>query len=437
MKVGEILKSARERLKIEALNAMQQAVWQSRAERIVVLSPTGSGKTVAFAGAMLQRLSGGEHQLPAALVLAPSRELVIQIGEVLRSLARGLKVATFYGRHAMADEVNTLTGHPDIIVATPGRLLDHLTRKSVDISALEALVIDEYDKSLELGFYDEMSRICRRLPHRLRLVVLTSATAIEQMPDFLDLSAAHTIDFSNTGKPAARLDVARVVSYERDKLPVLRALLASVGEGRSMVFVNHRESAERVHQFLVNEGFATCLYHGGLEQQDRDRAVITLNNGTTPVMVATDLAARGLDIEAVENVVHYHLPPTPQALTHRNGRTARVDRSGRVYFIIAEGENVPEYVDWDHDFHPDQDAPLPPQPQMVTYYVNAGRKEKVSRGDLVGLLCKTLGLEGTQIGRIDVRDHCAYVAIAAAAAPLIPATTQKIKSARLRLTPLK
>lgn len=437
MKVGEILKAARERLKIEALNAMQQAVWQSRAERMVVLSPTGSGKTVAFAGAMLQRLSGGEHRLPAALVLAPSRELVIQIGEVLRSLARGLKVATFYGRHAMADEVNTLTGHPDIIVATPGRLLDHLTRKSVDLSALEALVIDEYDKSLELGFYDEMSRICRRLPRKLRLVVLTSATAIDQMPDFLDLSAAHTIDFTNSGKPTARLDVARVVSYERDKLPVLRALLASVGEGRSMVFVNHRESAERVHQFLVSEGFATCLYHGGLEQQDRDRAVITLNNGTTPVMVATDLAARGLDIEAVENVIHYHLPPTPQALTHRNGRTARVDRSGRVYFIIAEGENVPEYVDWDHDFHPDHDAPLPAQPQMVTYYANAGRKEKVSRGDLVGLLCKTLGLQAAQIGRIDVRDHSAYVAIAAAAAPLIPATTQKIKSARLRLTPLK
>lgn len=437
MKVGEILKAARERLKIEALNAMQQTVWQSRAERMVVLSPTGSGKTVAFAGAMLQRLSGGEHQLPAALVLAPSRELVIQIGEVLRSLARGLKVATFYGRHAMADEVNTLTGHPDIIVATPGRLLDHLTRKSVDLSALEALVIDEYDKSLELGFYDEMSRICRRLPRKLRLVVLTSATAIDQMPDFLDLSAAHTIDFSNSGKPAARLDVARVVSYERDKLPVLRALLASVGEGRSMVFVNHRESAERVHQFLVSEGFATCLYHGGLEQQDRDRAVITLNNGTTPVMVATDLAARGLDIEAVENVIHYHLPPTPQALTHRNGRTARVDRSGRVYFIIAEGENVPEYVDWDHDFHPDHGASLPAQPQMVTYYANAGRKEKVSRGDLVGLLCKTLGLQGAQIGRIDVRDHSAYVAIAAETAPLIPATTQKIKSARLRLTPLK
>ena len=437
MKAGEILKSARERLKIEALNAMQQAVWQSRAERMVVLSPTGSGKTVAFAGAMLQRLSCGEHRLPAALVLAPSRELVIQIGEVLRSLARGLKVATFYGRHAMADEVNTLTGHPDIIVATPGRLLDHLTRKSVDLSALEVLVVDEYDKALELGFYDEMSRICRRLPRKLRLVTLTSATAIEQMPDFLDLSAAHTIDFSNSGKPAARLDVARVVSYERDKLAVLRALLASVGEGRSMVFVNHRESAERVHQFLVNEGFATCLYHGGLEQQDRDRAVITLNNGTTPVMVATDLAARGLDIEAVENVIHYHMPPTPQALTHRNGRTARVDRSGRVYFIIAEGENVPEYVDWDHDFHPGHDVPLPPQPQMVTYYANAGRKEKVSRGDLVGLLCKTVGLTADQIGRIDVRDHSAYVAVSVAAAPQIPATTLKIKAARLRLTPLK
>ena len=437
MKVGQILKTARERLKIEALNAMQQAVWQSRADRLIVLSPTGSGKTVAFAGAMLQRLSDGPHQLPAALILAPSRELVIQIGEVLRSLSVGMKVATFYGRHSMADEVNTLTGCPDIIVATPGRLLDHLSRKSVDLSALEVVIIDEYDKALELGFYDEMNRICRRVPRSLRRVVLTSATPIDQMPDFLDMSQAHTIDFSNSAKPTARLDVARVLSFQRDKLPILRALLASLGQGRSMVFVNHRESAERVYQFLVNEGFATCLYHGGLEQIYRDRAVITLNNGSTPVMVATDLAARGLDIDAVENVIHYHLPPTPQALTHRNGRTARVDRSGRVYFIISDGENVTEYVDWNHDYHPDADATLPPQPQLVTFYCNAGRKEKVSRGDIVGLLCKTIGMQASQIGHIDVRDHSAYVAVDAQAASLIPSSTLKIKSARLRLTPIK
>ena len=215
-------------------------------------------------------------------------------------------------------------------------------------------------------------------------------------------------------------------------------------------YISHAKKIKELRQYLKehaqNIGSAASAWSemynkvlqfgtgiGGLTQ-----ILSSLDNVTSTLkQVATDLAARGLDIEAVENVIHYHLPPTPQALTHRNGRTARVDRSGRVYFIIAEGENVPEYVDWDHDFHPDHDAPLPPQPQMVTYYANAGRKEKVSRGDLVGLLCKTVGLTADQIGRIDVRDHSAYVAVASDAAPQIPAITLKIKAARLRLTPLK
>ncbi len=437
MTVKDLTKILHERLGIEALNAMQQKVWSSKASRMMILSPTGSGKTVAFAGAMLQRLSKPGNEINA-LILAPSRELVLQIGEVLRVVARGYKVATFYGKHSMTDEINTLKGRPNIIVATPGRMLDHLQRATVSLEGLSALVIDEYDKSLELGFQNEMRKICRRLKG-LKSVILTSATRLVEMPDFIDLSQAETIDFSNDGGTRQRrLHISHVESPVRDKLDTLIALLKVIGRDRTIVFVNHRESAERVYTRLRGENVSVGLYHGGLEQIERERAVICLNNGTMPILVSTDLASRGLDIDSVENVVHYHMPPTDAAWTHRNGRTARVDASGKVFVITCEGETIPEYVDWDNDYFPPVDAPRLERQPVVTLYVNAGRKEKVSRGDLVGLLIKTYGLEASQIGLIDVRDHSAYVAVDRKALPLIAAQpTAKVKGVRLKIDPLR
>ncbi len=427
----------RERLGIEALNAMQTQVWASRASRLIILSPTGSGKTVAFAGAILQRLPKPGDDIQA-LILAPSRELVMQIGEVLRAVARGYKVATFYGRHSMTDEINTLRGNPNIIVATPGRMLDHLQRATLSLASLSALVIDEYDKSLELGFQGEMSRICRRLP-KLKAIVLTSATPLSELPDFVNLDGAETIDHSATsGQARPRLHISNVESPSRDKLDTLVRLAAEFGNQRAIIFVNHRESADRVFDRLRSQGFAACLYHGGQEQIDRDRAVICLNNGTKPLMVATDLASRGLDIDSVEAVVHYHMPPSDAAWTHRNGRTARVDAHGEVYVITADGDTIPEYVDWDNDYQPSTDDINPLRPAMTTLYVNAGRKEKVSKGDLVGLLIKTIGLESSQIGRIDVRDHSAYVAVSRSTLPqILAAPKHKIKSTTIRITRLQ
>lgn len=430
--------TARKALGIDSPNEMQSRVWAENASRMVILSPTGSGKTVAFAGALLRRLGKPDGQL-RALILAPSRELVIQISGVMRAMAVGYKVSAFYGRHSMADEVSTLAVTPDIVVATPGRLLDHINRRTLDVSGVRSLVIDEYDKCLELGFSDEMSRIARRLT-AVRDVILTSATPLAELPPFVDMAGAVTVDYSDRkAEVDRRLHTARIESPSRDKLDTLSSLLLDLDGERAIVFVNHRESAERVFERLAAEGFSAALYHGGLEQADRDRAVVKLNNGTARVLVATDLAARGLDIDSVGAVVHYHLPPSPEAWTHRNGRTARVDATGRVFVITSEADNIPEYVTWDNDYYPaPPDGRRPSRSSSVTCYIDAGRKEKVSRGDIVGFLVKTAGLQAGQIGQIDVRDHCAYVAVAREAMPAIHAVERpRIKNTRVRLSFLK
>jgi len=426
----------RERHNIEQLNEMQQFMLGTAARKLTLLSPTGSGKTAAFIIRLLRALgpSAGKVQ---AVVMAPSRELVLQIADVLRPVAAGLKTVAFYGGHAMADEVSSLTVMPDIIVSTPGRLLDHINRGNLDLSAVPALVLDEYDKSLELGFHDEMRRIARRM-RSLDLVILTSATPLAEMPDFLPMDGAETVDFS-TGTKRSRLQIVCVDSPVRDKLDTLAGLLHALPAGRALVFVNHRESAERVCRFLKGEGFPAGLYHGGLEQRERQLAVDLLNNGTTPVLVSTDLGSRGLDIDDVNYVIHYHLPPTPESWTHRNGRTARMGAEGTAYVIVAEGENVPEYVHTDRSWAPHGTHQQGIRSDVATLYFNAGKKEKISRGDIAGYLMQRGGLGRDEVGKIVVYDHWAIAAVprAKVAEVLDAITPHKLKNTRVRVTPLK
>lgn len=425
-----------ERLGIKRPNAMQEAVWASEARNIVVLSPTGSGKTAAFGAAVVRRMSLPRGAVQT-LILAPTRELVLQIFETVRKLAAGYKTTALYGKHAMADEIGSLTVTPDIVVATPGRLLDHLTRRTVDLSSVTTLVIDEYDKCLEMGFRQEMSKICRRLA-ALSNIILTSATPIAEFPDFFDLADVETIDFSCDSTPVSRTHIARVESPAADKLQTLTDLLRSLTDGKVIVFVNHRESAERVFNRLKAEGLPVGLYHGGLEQLERERAVIQLENSTRPILVATDIAARGLDIDAVGSVIHYHLPSSAEIWTHRNGRTARVDSSGNVFVITSENDSLPEYVVWDSDYNPTGQNSHPIRSSGATIHINAGRKEKISRGDIVGFLINNVFLTAGQIGKIDLRDHGAYVAVPRSALPAIAALpAPKIKGRRVRLTPFK
>lgn len=425
-----------ERLGIKRPNAMQEAVWASTASRLIVLSPTGTGKTAAFGAAVVRRLAAPSGCVQA-VVLAPTRELVLQIFEVVRKIAAGYKATALYGKHAMSDEVASLSVVPDIIIATPGRLLDHLTRHTVDLSKASILVIDEYDKALEMGFRDEMAKICRRMTS-VKSVILTSATQLREKPDFIDLKGAETIDFSAGNSPKVRTHVARVESPARDKMQTLIDLLHSLPNGKVIVFVNHRDSAERVFSRLKSEGLPVGLYHGGLEQIDRERAVIQLENASKPIMIATDIAARGLDIDAVGSVIHYHLPITAETWTHRNGRTARVDATGNVFIITSEADSIPDYVVWDADYNPTAHSDDPIRPSGATLHINAGRKEKVSRGDIVGFLINNLGLEASRIGKIDLRDHAAYVAVPRESLPTLAALpVTKIKGKKVRITPFK
>lgn len=431
-----ILERFRERHNIETLNPMQQLMATTDATRLILLSPTGSGKTAAFAIRLLRTLGPSKGVLQA-VVIAPSRELVIQIADVIRPVAAGLKTVAFYGGHNMADEVNSLKSMPDIIVATPGRLLDHITRGNLDVAGVHALVLDEYDKSLELGFHDEMRRIARRMKS-LKLIILTSATRLAELPDFLPMQGAETVDFTPSAQ-RSRLQTVSVESPERDKLQTLLDLLRSLPNGRAIVFVNHRESAERVYNFLKKERFPVGLYHGGLEQRDRQLALDLFNNGTNPVLVSTDLGSRGLDIDDVNYVIHYHMPLSAESWTHRNGRTARMGADGTAYVITAEGENIPDYVVCDRPYAPRGEAFEGIRSDVATLYFNAGKKEKISKGDIAGFLIQKGGLTKDEVGKIMVWDHSAIAAVPRAKIGKVveAVAPYRLKNTKVRITPLK
>ncbi|MDE6153914.1 MAG: DEAD/DEAH box helicase [Muribaculaceae bacterium] len=437
MKLQKIIDNIRDKEGIERLNPMQEAMAATKSAGVVLLAPTGSGKTIAFALYLLQRVKA-DNGTVQAVVIAPSRELVLQIHEVLRPIATDLKVTALYGGHSMADEVNTLCVTPAIIVATPGRLLDHLKRRQIDLSAVSTLVLDEYDKSLELGFADEMSRIARRLTG-VRNTVLTSATRLESLPDFIKIDRAETLDYTeSTPAPRHRMQVVQVESPVRDKLDTLIDLLHSLDNQRVIIFVNHRESAERVYNALVKYHLPAGLYHGGLEQRERQLALDLLDNGTTPVLVATDLAARGLDIDNIGSVIHYHMPTNAEAWTHRNGRTARQDAHGTIYVITAEGENLPEYIEFDRAYVPTGRSNDPLRSDVATLYFNAGRREKISRGDIAGYLINRGGLAPDEVGRITVSDHSAIAAVPRdKAREVVKAVAPyRLKNTRVRVTRL-
>ena len=429
---------------VEALNAMQQKMMELAASQVgttILLAPTGSGKTMAFAIPLLSNVKpkGGLQ----AIVMAPSRELVLQIAEVIRTLAspEGIKTTVMYGGHPFKIEQQSLSVTPDIIISTPGRLLDHIKRESVDVATTRTLVIDEYDKSLELGFEDEMRRIVRRLT-ALKRLVLTSATPLDALPAWLPKVAGKTETLSfgeqtTEGDEKANREIVEVDSPMRDKIETLVDLLHGMPNGKVIIFANHRESAERIFQRLKKEGFPAGLYHGGLDQPQRENALEMLTNGTTPVLVSTDLASRGLDIEAVDAVVHYHIPPSQEAWTHRNGRTARQGAKGTVYVIESEADDIPEYIEADRKFSPTGKLSSNPiASDRATLMLNLGRKDKISRGDVVGWLIAKGGLEAAEIGRISLRDHCALVAVPRQKAKYLALqlAQEKIKGKRAKIS---
>lgn len=438
MNRSDIEKYARKLPGVKELNCFQKTLLESTDRAVILTAPTGSGKTLAFASRLLMELTEPCSRVQA-MIIAPSRELVRQIADVISTLAVGFKTVVLYGGHPMADEKRSLSPTPDIIVATPGRLLDHLQRGTLSLYGDMTLVLDEYDKSLELGFEDEMKRIVKRMGH-LKCLLLSSATPLAEIPDYLPLKGARMIDAGDADKPRQRMDIVEVTSYSADKLDTFCDLLRSFPDGaRSMVFVNHRESADRVFERLRKERIDSCLYSGALDQMQRDVAVTMLDNRSAAVMVTTDLGARGLDIAKLDNVIHYHLPTSEQAWTHRNGRTARIEANGCVYIIVSERESVPEYMHPDRKFVPPARTPLPIHAPMATLYFDAGKKEKLSKGDIAGFLSANTSVEAGMIGKIVVMDHYSLAAVPRFQARLLveECAGKKVKGKRVRISLIK
>lgn len=404
------------KLGVESLSQMQidasEAILHTDQD-VVVLSPTGSGKTLAYLLPLVECIDSTQDVVQA-IVLVPGRELALQSAGVLKDMGRGIRAMALYGGRPTMDEHRRLREvKPQIVFATPGRLNDHLTKENFPVDDVQWLVIDEFDKCLAMGFRDEMSEVVSKLPQKIRHILL-SATDAEEIPQFVNLGRTKRINYiDETEQISSRVNIYKVKSPDKDKLETVSKLLRHIGENSSVVFLNYRESVERVAAYLRDQGFAISMFHGGLDQKMREDALYKFSNGSANVLVCTDLASRGLDIPDIENIIHYHLPETSDNYIHRVGRTARWDREGRTFFILGPGETVPSYVDGHQEDYPlPQQLPDPAKPKMATVYIGKGKKDKISKGDIVGFLCKKGGMSMNEIGRIDVKERYCYVAIA-------------------------
>ena len=418
-----------------SLNEMQQEAFQSIAhgnKDVVVLSPTGSGKTLAYLLPLSQLVDAGDDE-PQAIVVTPGRELALQSSTVLKNMGSGLRAMACYGGRAAMDEHRVLKQvRPQIIFGTPGRLNDHLSKGNFSPYHIKYLVIDEFDKCLEMGFQDEMSRLIKKLPG-LRRHFLLSATEAEEIPRFVHMGRVEKIDYRmDEEQVPERVHIYKVESPVKDKLESLGRLLRSLGETSTIVFLNYRDSVERTNNYLVEQGFSTSFFHGGLEQKEREASLYRFSNGSANILVSTDLASRGLDIPDIDNIIHYHIPESEDGYIHRVGRTARWEAQGRAFFLLGPEEHIPEYVDAeveDYEIPAVEELPAPAKPKMATLYIGKGKKDKISKGDILGFLCKKGGLNSSEIGKIDVNDRYAYAAIAR---PKLKSVLNNVKGEKIK-----
>jgi ATP-independent RNA helicase DbpA len=406
--IPQILK----RLNISALNQMQLDTQKAldTQKDVMVLSATGSGKTLAFLLPIISKLDKDLGKVQA-LIIVPSRELALQIEQVFRSLQSGFKATCMYGGHSTKTESLSLSETPSVIIGTPGKITYHIKHENFDPSEVEFLILDEFDKSLELGFQVEMEMIIESLS-KIKQKILTSATQMEEIPDFARVNNLAMVNFLNQDSHTPDLDLKVLHTKSKDKLKLLMQVVSEHPEGPSLIFCNHREAAERVSDILWDKGLSNGIYHGGMDQPDREKALVKFRNGTHAVLVTTDLASRGLDIPDVQQVIHYQIPFTEESFTHRNGRTARMKASGKAYLLLADDEYPPDYVKEPiQEITEIEDFKLFDASKWATIYVAAGKKDKVNKIDVVGLLYKKANLQKEDIGLIEVFDHMSYVAV--------------------------
>jgi ATP-independent RNA helicase DbpA len=399
--------------KIDALNPMQEAALEATSQHnnVIILSATGSGKTLAFLLPIFRSLDRSIKSTQAMIVV-PSRELALQIEQVFKTMQTGMKVTCCYGGHKREIEENNLIQPPALIIGTPGRISDHIRRGNITVDSIHTLVLDEFDKSLELGFIEEIGFIIESLKN-IEKRILTSATDAVDIPEFIGAQDAMRLDFLPEGeKPKDVLAYQYLKSNKKDKIESLFQLLCFLGNRSSIIFCNHREAVERTSQLLSERSIINTYYHGAMEQKEREVALAKFRNGTINFLITTDLAARGLDIPNIRYIIHYHLPATQEIFTHRNGRTARVDASGTVILILNDEEKLPGYIESDvEEIKIPEDITLPEKPKWTTLFVGAGKKDKVNKIDIVGFLSNKGDLKKEDIGLIEVKDFFSFVAI--------------------------
>ncbi|MEA4917282.1 DEAD/DEAH box helicase [Proteiniphilum sp.] len=415
MKAEDQNKTILSNLGIDSLNGMQVAARHAiiKERNVLLLSPTGSGKTLAFLLPVLQLLDENIAKVQC-LIVVPSRELALQIEQVWKKMGTKFKVNVCYGGHSIDTELKNLSTPPALLIGTPGRLTDHLERKSFDTGAIKTLVLDEFDKSLQLGFHEEMNTIISQLP-RIQKRILLSATSDIEIPDFVKMESPVTLDYTEEEKNEA-LSFKLVLSPEKDKIDTLFHLICSLNSEPALIFCNHREVTERISDLLNRKGILTGYYHGGMDQDDRERILVRFRNGSLDYLVTTDLAARGLDIPEMNHVIHYHLPAKESEFVHRNGRTARMHASGTAYIIQFKEDILPDYISDNLEILPvSAGKPLPNPPQYQTIYVSGGKKNKLNKSDIVGFFLQKGKLDKSDLGLIEVKDFISFVAVRASA----------------------
>lgn len=400
-------------LKITTLNEMQLAMIDAAKKKsdIVLLSPTGSGKTVGFLLPLFDALSTKVKGVQA-LIVVPSRELAIQIEQVFRQMGTGFKVSCCYGGHSVRIEKSSFTHPPAVLVGTPGRIAYHLRNKNFDATTVRTLVLDEFDKSLELGFKEEMSEIIGMLNDQLKRI-LTSATKMAEIPEFTGVKNPKTFNFLAAKSPTtSQLKLKYIKAKDNDKLQILFSLLCKLQNKSSLIFCNHREAVDRVSGLLSEKGVDHGVFHGGMDQEDREHALIKFRNGSHHMLVTTDLASRGLDIPQIEAIIHYQLPVTLEVFTHRNGRTARMNAEGTTYILFTATEHLPPFIKEvpEEESLPEKNV-LPGKAPWRTLYIGAGRKDKISKMDIVGLILQKGGITKEELGRVEVLDHASFAAV--------------------------
>lgn len=390
---------------------------------VIAQGKTGSGKTAAFSLGLLEKLDVKRFRVQS-LVLCPTRELADQVGKEIRKLARtihNIKVLTLCGGMPFGPQVGSLEHGAHVIVGTPGRVEDHLNRGTLKLDSVNTLVLDEADRMLDMGFQPALDAIIERIPQQ-RQTLLFSAT----FPDQIQSIAQRIMIKPVIVQVAATHDDASIQQFlfklddEMERVTALRLLLMHYRPESAVVFCNTKQETQDVANELCDHGFSALALHGDLEQRDRDQTLVRFVNKSASVLVATDVASRGLDIEALDAVINYDIARDSEVYIHRIGRTGRAGSKGIACTLYSEKEDykiarLEAFLDQAFDTQP-----LPPynvleqatyKPSMITLQIDGGKKQKVRPGDILGALTGENGIAGKQVGKIQIFDNWAYVAV--------------------------